>query len=399
MSLFDNLQLLPEDPVMGIPVAFAKDPRPRKVNLGIGVYRDGEGNPLILNAVRSAEKAINEASLNKEYLPIEGSAEFRKSVLGLLFRPDSPAITSDEVFCAQTVGGTSALRVGGEFLNNNISHQIFISDVSWPNHKLIFTRAGMEVGEYPYYDSAGHSLNFEGMCQTIAAMPPHSSIVLQASCHNPTGLSPSSAQWEELSHLIKKKQVIPFFDIAYQGFGHSLQDDIQPVFRFLNDHHEMLIAYSFSKNFGLYGERCGFLCAVTHSKETSNKIGSHFKQIIRAEYSNPPLHPARIVTKILQTETLKQEWIADLDNMRHRIAEMRKTFIANLQSKTSHLDFSYMQQQEGLFSFCGLGPDDVHRLRQEHGIYLLTNGRINIASLNWQNMNVVVDAITSVLNK
>lgn len=391
MSFFDNLKSLPEDPILSLPISFSQDLHPIKVNLGIGAYRNEEGNPFVLDTVKTAEKIIIAANFNKEYLPIEGSAEFHQNCLNLIFEPPHNLL-----FCAQTIGGTSALRIGAEFLCSNLSPNIFISDPSWPNHKLIFSRVGMNVNSYPYYHEDSHEFNWEETYQAIKTMPPRSIIVLQSSCHNPTGISPTPAQWQELSHLIKKQKVFPFFDVAYQGFGKSLSQDVEPIKQFQNDGHEFLIAHSFSKNLGLYGERCGFLCAVAHNEQTKQKISTHIKQIIRAEFSNPPLHPAHIVNTILGSAQLKQQWLQELNSMKLRIDRMRQEFVARLQSKIP-LDYSFMLKQEGLFSFFGLKAHEIMRLRQDYGIYLLENGRINIAGLNDKNMDYVVDAISTVL--
>lgn len=397
MSFFNDLVLLPDDPILSLPIDFAMDPRPLKVNLGIGVYKTAEGASLVLNSVRKAESMIIQKNLPKDYLPIEGDKEFLTCGLQLLFGAEYPFLPQSNLFSCQTIGGTGALRVGADFLSRNISRTIFIPQPSWPNHKLIFERAQLNVGSYPYYDAQKHQINFSGMCEAIQNMPPASIIVLHACCHNPTGFDPTPEQWRELSTLIKQQKLIPLFDVAYQGFGQTVDEDAQAVRTFLKDGHEMLICYSFAKNFGLYGERVGFLTVVSAKSESVPKIASQIKTSVRGNYSMPGLHGARIVKTILKSPELTQEWQAELENMRERIQAMRSAFMATLLAKGADLNVSHRNQQYGLFCFCGLTPGQVQRLRVEKGIYLPSNGRINLAGLNMQNIEYVVNAIVSIL--
>lgn len=397
MPFFNDIPLLPDDPILGLPIAFAADPRPNKINLGIGAYKTAEGHPLVLASVRKAESLLLQKHLNKEYLPIEGDSEFLRCSLQLLLGKDCSLWQTHSYFAAQTVGGASALRVGGEFLTKLISKTVFISQPSWSNHKQIFERAGLIVGSYPYFDVNTYLLDFSGMCEAIKNMPPGSIILLHGCCHNPTGIDPTFEQWKELSDLIKKQQVIPFFDIAYQGFGHGLDLDAQAIRHFVNEGHEMLIAYSFSKNFGLYGERVGLLAIICSSVEKVPTIASQIKSLIRGNYSNPPLHGARIVSTVLKSHELTLEWKKELNNMGERVKEMRKALIAALLVKGQDRNFAYMNQQTGLFSFTGLNPEQVQFLRKEKAIYMPNNGRINIAGLNTQNVAYVAEALSSVM--
>lgn len=397
MSFFEAANLLPDDPILSLPIAFEKDLRPNKVNLGIGAYKDAEGKPMVLQSVRNAEMQILEKNLNKEYLPIEGHPEFLKKSLELIFGQNCLQTKSQEIFAAQSIGGTGALRLGGEFLAQETSKIVFLSEPSWPNHKLIFTRSGLKVDSYPYYNSQNHSLDFEKMCDAIKAMPPASIILLQAGCHNPTGIDPSFDQWKKLSEIILKQKIIPFFDLAYQGFGLDIEEDAKPIRYFVEQGHELFVASSYSKNMGLYGERAGLLSIVSRNAEIAKKIGSNIKQIIRGIYSTPSLHPGRLVATILQSENLKKDWLEELTNMRTRITEMRKTFVAGLLAKGAGQDFRFMNQQLGLFSYCGLDQDLVEHLRQDYAIYMPKNGRINIAGLNLHNMSYVIESILSVL--
>lgn len=395
---FTDIPLLPEDPILGLAIAFAADPRPNKINLGIGAYKTAEGHPLVLSSVRKAESLLVQKNLYKEYLPIDGDAEFLRVSLQLLFGNDSPLWKSNQFFAAQTIGGGGALRIGGEFLSKLISKTIFVSQPSWSNHKQIFERSGLNVGSYPYFNPKTFLLDYQGMCEAIEHMPSGSVILLHGCCHNPTGIDPTIEQWKELSDFIKKQRLIPFFDIAYQGFGPGIEEDVQPIRHFVNEGHEMLVAYSFSKNFGLYGERVGFLTVICQDANQVPKIGSQIKSLIRGNYSNPPLHGARIVSTILKSHELTLEWKSSVENMRDRVNDMRKALIAALLVKNHHHNFDYLHQQRGLFSYSGLTADQVQTLRQEKAIFMPSNGRINIAGLNTQNLTYVAESILSVMS-
>jgi aspartate/tyrosine/aromatic aminotransferase len=398
MSIFKDIPLLPPDPILSLPIAFAKDPNPNKINLGIGTYKTAEMHSLVLTSVREAEKNILQSHLNKDYLPIEGDPLFLSSSVKLLFGSDHSLLLNKNFFSAQTVGGTGALRLGGEFLTTLGSQTIFLSDPSWPNHKQIFDKLRLKVERYPYFDSHTYQLNFSGMCEAIRQMPERSVILLHGCCHNPSGLDPSFEQWKELSDLIKRKKLIPFFDIAYQGFGKDVDADAQAIRYFASQGHDMLVAYSFSKNFSLYGERVGFLTLITSQPEQIPAIASQIKVLIRTNYSNPPLQGARIVSTILNSPQLREDWKVELKNMRERIAEMRKALTASLlvQGQDKHL--SYLHQLNGLFYLSGLNEIQIERLKKEFAIYLSNDGRINVAGLNPQNIEYLMQALKRVLN-
>jgi aspartate/tyrosine/aromatic aminotransferase len=395
-SFFDSVTMLPEDPILGLTAAFINDPRTTKVNLGVGAYKDMESRPLVLNSVRKAEEILLHQRNNKEYLPIDGDREYVKLLLNLIFGENSSLLKNGNVYGVQSIGGTGALRIGADFLAQQSGRIIYISNPTWPNHKGIFGKAGLTVDFYPYFDEQAFKLDFEGMCQAIQKMERGSAILLQACCHNPTGTDPSIEQWHKLSQLIKQQELIPFFDLAYQGFGSNLDDDAAAVRLFAEKGHEMLVAYSCSKNFGLYGERVGVLALVSES-EVLAKIASQMRASIRGLYSNPPSHGARVVKTILTNPELRKEWVFELHSMKERISEMRKSLAAGLQAHGTKKDFSFMQHQNGMFSFCGLDQDQVVRLKQENGIYMPTNGRMNIAGLNPQNLNYVIEAILNTL--
>lgn len=393
MSFFDTIDTLPEDPIFGLQAAFIADKRPDKINLAMGVYKDSNGQSTVLTAVQKAEKRILEQSLNKDYLPIAGDKEYIAETAKLIFG-DHPKISEGSIFGAQTIGGTAALRVAGEFLaRNHPNKSIYLPNMTWANHKLIFQMSGLKVDVYPYYDHVTHTFDFQKMCQKIRQMEKGSIIVLHGTPHNPTGLNPTLDQWKELSALIKSKEIIPFMDLAYQGFGTSLEVDAEPVRYFVNDGHEFFVSYTYSKNMGLYGERAGALFAVMNDPKITSKVASHLKPVIRSLYSNPSLQGARIVTTVLKDEQLKKEWVVELGNMKERINEMRKAFVLGLLSKESSTHYQFLDQlQTGLFIYTALDESQVQRLKNEFGIYL-PEGRINLAGLNSTNIDYVIASI------
>jgi aspartate/tyrosine/aromatic aminotransferase len=397
MPFFNEISVLPEDPIFGINAAFAKDLRSNKINLGMGTYRTAEGEPFVLQCVRKAEKIIAKASLNKEYLPIEGDSEFLRHGLSLLLYGKNLDLYYDHIFAVQTLGGCGALCLAAEFLSEHISKNISISQPTWVNHEKIFKKNGLNISTYPYIHTRDCSFDYQGMYQTIQNLPVKSILLLQASCHNPTGIDPTPTQWQEISLLIKKKQLIPLFDVAYQGFGDSLEQDIAPIHQFIQDGHEFLVAYSFSKNFGLYGERVGFLAVISPNAETFPAVKSQLQHYIRANYSNPPLHGARIVSTILKSPSLTSEWKIELQNMSSHLKKIRNALSTILLSKRDYSFFSSISEQKGLFYFSGLNPEQAFRMGQEKGIYIPMNGRFNIARLNDQNLAYVAESLLSMM--
>lgn len=393
MSFFEPLQMLPEDPILSIPILFKADPRPNKVNLGIGSYKGSDGKPVVLSCVRKAENILFSKNLDKEYLPIDGNPEYNKETLKLIFGRDLPRINSGEIIALQTFGGTGALRMGGEFLHRNQINTIYLPDPTWANHSAIFGYAGLAIKNYPYYSNENHGLDFSAMCQALNQLPAKSVILLHACCHNPTGSDPSKEQWKELSHLMKKRHLFPFFDLAYQGFGNGLDEDAYAVRCFMEDDHEMFVANSFSKNLGLYGERVGMLSIVSKASSTAKKVLSHMKQIARGSYSMPALNGARIVAEILKTETLFTEWLDELAGMRNRIKQMRLSLVSALQKENVENRFNFLLEQSGIFSFTELLPEQIQRLQAEYAIFMISNGRINVAGLNEHNIHDVAKAI------
>ena len=398
MPFFESISLLPDDPILSIPLLFAADPYPEKVNLGIGAYRDAEGNPVVLSSVRKAEETLQKANLLKEYLPIAGREPFIREALKLLFGESSPLLDAQNIAAVQAICSSGALRIGGQFLAcHTAGRKIYLPSPTWSNHHQIFRDSGLVVEEYPHYHRQKNRLDFSGMLRAIESMEPNNALLFHACCHNPTGVDPTQAEWRALSALVKERRLIPFFDLAYQGFDRGLEEDAEAVRLFASEGHTLFVASTFSKNLGLYGERCGLLSAVAESPSIAEKLTSHFKKIVRGLYSTPPQHPALIAETVLASAELKAEWIEELERMRQRVQEMRRALVSALLSKIKDFDFSFLSGQTGMFSFTGLSEDQVQQLRAVHHIYLPKDGRINVAGLNRGNLDYVVEAISSVL--
>lgn len=392
MKFFDTVEMAPPDPILGLNAAFKADPRSNKVNLSIGAYKTDDLQPLVLTAVRKAEQQILTEGMDKEYLSQDGNPEYVQQSVRLVFDTEQ-----DNIFGAQAPGGTAGVRLAGEFLAQIGSRVIYIPDPTWANHNQVFARAGLEVASYPYYDAERREFTKSRMIEAIKSIPSGSQILLHACCHNPTGLDPTPADWKALSAAIKVQGLLPVFDFAYQGFGRGIDEDAMAVRHFLVDGHQMLVANSYSKNFGLYGERIGGFYVVTPDTETAERVKSQVMRIIRANYSNPPLHGSRIIAAVLSSDTLREEWESELAVMRDRISGMRKALAERLNAGGSSIDFSFMYKQNGMFSYSGLSKAAVDRLREEYAIYMPTNGRLNVAGLSPKNLDYVVEAILAVL--
>lgn len=389
--IFENLEQLPVDPIFGLNLAFATDQRPNKVNLGVGVYKTLDLKPFILQTVKKAESILLQKETSKEYLPIDGSAKYVQSVKELVF---TPHVSLERIYGAQVVGGTGALRVGSNFLQQRGVKIAYIPDPTWDNHQRIFTHAGLKVKTYPYYSHKKGGIDFEALLSAIDAMEEGSLILFHASCHNPTGCDLSKKQFLQLLTGIRRKKLFPFFDLAYQGFGENLDEDASVVRLFFTEEIPFAVAVSHSKNFGLYAERTGALFFICNNSEEVTKVGSHIKTIIRGTYSNPPCHGAGIVTTILQDPALKALWIDELTCMRERIMTARQSLVNKLQHKTTQ--FNPIIQQRGMFSFTGLQESQVEELVVKYGIYMPKDGRINLAGLNDNNIQYVADALIAV---
>lgn len=391
MAFFDQVELASIDPILGVQIVFAQDKRENKINLGVGTYKTADLKPHILSTVKKVEKKLLDDETSKEYLPIEGDKTFLERTQELVLGQ-----SDERVFVAQTVGGTGALRIGGEFLKSLGFTEIFIPNPTWDNHRRVFSHSSLKVDFYPYYDRTKRRFDFEAMLTFLKQMPKKSAILLQGCCHNPTGFDPTLEQWKQILDVLKEREILPFFDFSYQGFGDGLSEDRKALVLFANSGIEMLIASSYSKNFGLYAERAGAFFALTQNKEGAKKVGSQIKVIIRGLYSNPPLHGAKVVSMILSDSDLRKQWEHEVEAMRLRIEEMRKALASSLQAKNGKIDYSFMLNQKGMFSYTGLETSQVQDLIATYGIYMPSDGRINIAGLNSKNLNFVADAIIEV---
>ncbi len=396
--MFEHIQAAPADPILGLNDAYKNDPKPNKINLGVGVYKDEQGNTPILKAVKQAETRLLNQETTKSYLSIEGAPAYRDAVQKLLFGADHKIITKQLAQTAHTPGGTGALRVAAEFIKKHLPEAtIWVSNPTWANHQSVFQSVGLEVGSYAYYDVKSKSLDFESMLASLSQVPEGDVVLFHGCCHNPTGIDPTPEQWQQLAKLSSKQGFLPLFDFAYQGFGRGLEEDAQGLRTFLDQVPEMLIANSFSKNFGLYNERVGALTVVCESAEQAETVFTQVKRCIRTNYSNPPSHGSAVVAEILNTPELYELWETELKDMRVRIHEMRSLFVNTLRMKGVNQDFSFISHQQGMFSFSGLSPDQVAQLRKEHGVYIVGSGRISVAGMTHDNMEPLCDAIAAVL--
>ncbi|MFZ6742419.1 aromatic amino acid transaminase [Undibacterium sp. JH2W] len=396
--LFSAIEMAPRDPILGITEAFNADQNPAKVNLGVGVYYDDNGKVPLLECVKKAEAILMEKFSPRTYLPIEGLAAYDKAVQELVFGADSDVVKEKRAITAQAIGGTGALKLGADFLQRfTPNSEVWISDPSWENHRALFESAGFKVNSYPYYDAATRGVNFAGMLDALKSMPEGSIVLLHACCHNPTGADLTDEQWTEVIAVVAQRNLIPFLDMAYQGFGDGIEADGKVVRRFAEAGGALFVSNSFSKSFSLYGERVGALSIAASSAEEAARIMSQLKRVIRTNYSNPPTHGGQVVATVLATPELRQLWEEELAGMRVRIREMRTAFVSKLKEKAPGHDFDFVIQQRGMFSYSGLTKEQVGKLRDNNSIYAVDTGRICVAALNNKNINNVIEAITQVL--
>ncbi len=398
MTLFSAVELAPRDPILGLNEAYNADHRPNKVNLGVGVYFNAEGKLPLLKAVKAAEEQRVAAGLPRGYLPMEGIAAYDKAVQEMLFGKESPVLAEGRVVTAQALGGTGALKIGADFLKQlNPNATVAISDPSWENHRALFTTAGFNVVSYPYYDAESHGVNLPGMLDMLGKEPEGTIVVLHACCHNPTGVDLTMDQWAQVVEVVKARELVPFLDIAYQGFGDGIDADAAVVRLFAASGLNFFVSSSFSKSFSLYGERVGALSIVTSSKDETTRVLSQLKRVIRTNYSNPPTHGGSVVAAVLGSAELRALWEEELAEMRERIRAMRLALVEKLRAHGVDRDFSFVIKQRGMFSYSGLTADQVERLREEFGIYAVSTGRICVAALNDKNIDHVASAIAQVL--
>ena len=397
-SIFAAVEMAPRDPILGLNESFNADTRSTKVNLGVGVYFDDNGKIPLLGAVKVAEKARLETMPPRGYQPIEGLGAYNQAVQTLLFGKESSLLAEGRVVTVEALGGTGALKVGADFLKRlQPGATVYISDPSWENHRALFESAGFPVDVYPYYDAATRGVNFEGMKAKLNALPAGSIIVLHACCHNPTGADLTEAQWRETIDAIRARSLIPFIDMAYQGFADGIAEDALALNLFAASGLQFFVSSSLSKSFSLYGERVGALSVVTSGKDEAARVLSQVKRVIRTNYSNPPIHGGAVVAAVLSNPELRQMWEDELAGMRDRIRAMRVSLVDRLKAKGVAQDFSFVVQQRGMFSYTGLSAEQVERMKSEFGIYAVGTGRICLAALNTKNIDYVADAIAAVL--
>jgi aromatic-amino-acid transaminase len=393
-----GIEMAPGDPILGVTEAYNADANPRKVNLGVGVYYDDDGKVPVLGCIRRVEQQLAEKPLPRNYLPIDGIAAYDRAVQELVFGKGFPAVQERRVVTVQTLGGTGGLKVGGDLLRRiNPGAGLWISNPSWENHQAVFDYAGFTIGTYPYYKPATHGLDFDGMTGALDKLPAGSVVVLHACCHNPTGVDLSPEQWEQIIRIVNRRGLVPFLDMAYQGFADGLDADAAAVRRFAQACPVVFVSSSFSKSLSLYGERVGSLSVVTGSPDEAARTLSQLKRVIRTNYSSPATHGAQAVTTVLTTPELRALWDQELGQMRERIKTVRRELVAKIRAQRADFDFSFVVNQRGLFSYSGLSQAQVKRLREEFSLYAIDSGRICIPAINSRNIDYVASGIASVL--
>ncbi len=398
MSMFSTVEMAPRDPILGLNEQFNADSNPNKVNLGVGVYFGDDGKLPLLKCVQAAEAAMAAAPKARGYLPIDGIAAYDAAVKGLVFGLESDIVKSGRVATVQGLGGTGALKVGADFLKKVYpTSKVMISDPSWENHRALFTNAGFQVEQYPYYDAATRSINFSGMLAALNAAEPNTIVVLHACCHNPTGYDISASDWDQVVAAVKAKNLVAFLDMAYQGFGYGIKEDGAVIGKFVAAGLSFFVSTSFSKSFSLYGERVGALSVACESKEECDRVLSQLKIAIRTNYSNPPTHGATVCANVLNTPELRAMWETELGEMRVRIKAMRSAFVDKLKAAGVQADMSFITTQIGMFSYSGLSKDQMVRLRNEFGVYGTDTGRMCVAALNSKNIDYVCASIAKVM--
>lgn len=396
--MFERLTAAPPDAILGIAEAFRADPNPNKIDLSVGVYQDAAGRTPVLNSVKQAEQCVLADQQTKSYLPIDGAPAFAAATQDLLFGAGHEVVASGRAVTAHAPGGTGALRVVADFIAALYpGRKVWLSEPTWPNHPSVFGAAGLQVGSYPYFDKRTNGVDFAGMLAALNDMPAGDILLLHGCCHNPTGVDLSAAQWEQVADVTAERGLLPLVDFAYQGFANGLDEDAAGLRALARPGAELLIASSYSKNFGLYNERVGALTLVAADAGAAKKALGHIKRSIRANYSNPPAHGGAIVTQVLSSPQLRAEWEGEVAAMRERINTMRHLFVETLNEKGVRQDFDFIARQRGMFSFSGLTPEHVKALRERYGVYAVGSGRINVAGMTEANMDYLCTAIAEVL--
>ncbi|KRG68765.1 aromatic amino acid transaminase [Pseudoxanthomonas dokdonensis] len=397
MSQFASVELVPGDPILGLTDAYNADTRPGKVNLGVGIYYDEQGRIPLLKCVEQVEKALADAAKPRGYLPIDGLAAYDLETQKLLFGADSELLSAGRVATSQTIGGSGALRVGADFLKKTLPKaRIAISNPSWENHRVVFGNAGFEVSDYRYYDPASHGLDFDGMLEDLGKLEAGTVVLLHACCHNPTGVDLTAGQWQQVVELVKQRQLLPFIDIAYQGFDKGTDADATAIRLFgASGIPAFVVASSYSKSFSLYGERVGALSIVAADRDEAKRVQSNIKRTIRANWSSPSTHGAALVAGVLGSTELRAMWESELGEMRDRIHRLRAGLVSKLATLGAP-EFAFIQQQAGMFSYSGLSKEQVDRLRDQYAIYAVGTGRICVAALSSSSLDRVAEAVYAV---
>lgn len=399
--MFNTIQSAPSDPILGLTEAFRADPNPAKINLAVGVFKDAQGNTPVLASVKAAEQRLVDSETTKSYMPIDGSPTYGKLVQAMLFGEKHDILNQGRVRTADTPGGTGALRVAADYLKqNHPGAAVWLSNPTWANHHGIFNAAGVDTQTYAYLDPQTNALDFDGVIDAIKKIPAGDVVLLHGCCHNPTGVDPSAAQWQIMAETVAEGGLLPIVDFAYQGFGEGLEPDAVGLRAVAAACDELLVCSSFSKNFGLYRERVGAFTLVAADSATADAVVSQVKAVIRRNYSNPPAHGAEVVSVILSDAALRAQWEAELAAMRDRINQMRAAFKAGLDErgvKLNPMGNDFVVQQNGMFTMSGLGKEHVAALREQHAIYIVGSGRINVAGMTPSNLPTLCDAIQSVV--
>lgn len=396
--MFEHITAAPADPILGLGEAFKAEVRPQKINLGIGVYKDAYGNTPIMKAVKEAEKRLFDLEMSKNYLAIDGVAEFNAHTKELLFGMDSEIVKLGRAKTVQSLGGTGALRIAAEFIKRQTKAQnVWISTPTWPNHNAIFNAVGMTIREYRYYDAENKKLDWDNLIADLSQASEGDVVLLHGCCHNPTGIDPTPEQWQQLAEMSAQKGWLPLFDFAYQGLANGLEQDAFGLRLFAKNHKELIVASSYSKNFGLYNERVGAFTLVAENETVAATALTQVKSIVRTLYSNPASHGASTVSMVLDDPTLRQQWEDELTEMRERIKKMRYQFVELLKEFGAERDFSFIIDQNGMFSFCGLSPAQMDRLKDEFAVYAVRSGRINVAGITEDNIRYLCESIVKVL--
>ena len=396
--LFDEIVEAPPDPIFGMVTAFDADVRPDKISLMVGVFKDEHLQSHLMPVVKSTKRETLAQDEIADYLPINGFAPFCEQIGGLIFGPTLWEKHQNRTFAAQTVGGTSALRLGADFLAKEVGNKIYIPQPTWGNHRNIFEHAGFTVTSIPYYSRELHGFDAVRYLDAIEALEPKSVLLLHPCCHNPTGSDPTFEVWKQISDICKRKTILPFFDFAYQGLGQGIDEDAKAIRLFLEEGHEFLVAYSCSKNFSLYCQRVGALFCVGSNATTKTRAGSQMKRLIRATYSNPPAHGAKIVAHILKNGDLRASWENELESMRKRIEQMRELLVKKLTAQSKNRDFSFLKDHNGMFSYLDLDKAQVQLLIDRYALYTLDSGRISIPGITRKNIDSIVERIVAVCN-